>query len=173
MLEHLLTIWSIRLALLLFAMAVIARPRRRGRAVVRGLGWRVPRALWVAGLLLSVVHVIAVFGYLMDWSHQAALDDTARKTRRLVGVSFAGGVYFNYVFLAVWMGDAVWWCGWPARYLRRAWLWDALVIGYLGFIAFNATVIFESGVIRWLGLVAALAVVWAEFRQMSAGNRLP
>jgi hypothetical protein len=94
------------------------------------------------------------------------------RVRQLIGVSFGGGVYFNHVFLLVWIFDATWWCGWPDHYLRRARLWDALVIGYLWFIALNATVVFESGMIRWLGLLGTLVMVVAGIRAMSARKRL-
>jgi len=165
MLEYVLTVWSIRLSLLLFALVVFLRLCEfmclceRGGTAHSGGTWRSVRAAWVAGCLFAVLHVVAVFAYVMDWNHQAAVNDTARKTQQLIGVSFGGGVYFNYAFLLVWVFDAGWWCVWPAYYRRRAWLWDVSLIGYLWFIAFNATVIFESGITRWLGLLVTLAMV--------------
>lgn len=169
----LLTVWSIRLALLLWALAVIARLHCVGRSLRERDGcWRVVRVMWVTGCLLAVLHVIAVFGYVMHWSHQAAIADTAQRTRQVIGIAFGGGVYFNYLFLFVWTCDATWWCVWPDRYLRRSWLWDLLAIGYLGFIAFNAAVVFESGIIRWLGLLAACVMAAAGCRALVVRNRV-
>ncbi len=168
-LKLLLTVWTIRLALLLLALAVIARLRGVGRSGSReDGGWKGVRMIWVTGCLLALMHVFAVFGYLLHWSHQAAIDDTAHRTRQMIGISFGGGVYFNYAFLLVWSGDAAWWCGWPDRYLRRSRLWDLLVIGYLWFIAFNATVVFESGMMRWLGALATLVMTMVGFQALVA-----
>jgi len=164
-LELLTTIWSIRLGLLLLAVVVVfrchlaARPQPAGGRV-----WQALRLLWIAGSLLTIVHVVAVFGFVMRWSHQLAIEDTARQTEALIGVSFGGGVYFNYAFLLVWICDAVWWYGWPNAYLRRNRLWDVLVIGYLWFIAFNAAVVFEVGTMRWLGLLATGAIAVVGFQ---------
>ena len=166
-----LTVWSIRLALLLFSLAVIGRLLRLGRLATQG-GWKTIRAIWVTACLLAVLHVVAVFGYVMNWSHQAAIEDTARRTQQMIGVTFGGGVYFNYMFLLVWTCDAMWWCGWPDRYLRRSQLWDALVIGYLWFIAFNAAVVFESGAIRWLGLLATLVMATVGMGATVARKRI-
>jgi hypothetical protein len=71
------------------------------------------------------------------------------------------GVYFNYLFVALWLLDVAWWWLCPAGYLARpAWLGIALQ-GYLFFIAFNGAVVFASGPIRWVGLAlcARLAIL--------------
>lgn len=170
--ELFLTIWSIRLALLLFSLAVIVRLCLVGRNVLMGSVWRAVRVMWVTGCLLAIVHVFAVFGYVMNWSHQAATEDTARRTQQVIGMSFGWGVYFNYAFLLVWTCDATWWCGWPDRYRRRSRLWDFVVIGYLLFIAFNAAVVFETGAIRWVGLLATFAMAVTGSRALAARKRL-
>jgi len=168
----LLTVWSIRLALLLLSLAVFARLCGVGAKVSDHGDWKAVRAIWVLGCLFALLHGFAVFGYVMHWSHQAALEDTMQRTRQLMGVPFGGGVYFNYAFWVIWTIDATWWCGWPDRYLRRSRSWDFLVIGYLWFIAFNATVVFESGVIRWLGLAATIVIAAAGCRVLLARKQL-
>jgi hypothetical protein len=168
----LLTVWTIRVALLLFSLAVIARLGGVGGKFSDHSGWKVVRAIWVIGCLFALLHGLAVFGYVMHWSHQAAIEDTIQRTQELIGVSFGGGVYFNYAFWVIWTIDAVWWCGWPDRYLRRSLSWDLLVIGYLWFIAFNATVVFESGVIRWLGLAATIVIASTGCRVLVARKQL-
>lgn len=57
-------------------------------------------------------------------------------------------------------------------YLGRSWLWDLFVIGYLWFMAFNAAVVFESGMIRWLGLLATLVMAATGFRALVATKRV-
>jgi len=44
---------------------------------------------------------------------------------------------------------------------RPVWL-DRVVHGFLAFVVFNATVVYETGFIRWAGTVlfAALGVLW-------------
>ena len=170
--EFILTVWAIRVALLLLALAVVARWCDLAGRPSQGLGWRRVRAIWVVGCLFAWLHVLAVFGFVMNWSHQNAIEDTARRTQQQIGVSFGEGVYFNYAFLLVWSCDAAWWCGWADHYRRRAWLWDALVIGYLGFIAFNATVVFESGLTRWVGLAATLALIVTGYQSLVARKRI-
>ena len=171
--KFLLTVWSIRLSLLLFATSVVLRARGAGQAGLGGSGtWKVSRAVWIAACLLAVVHVLSVYGYLMNWSHQASVADTARRTQERIGVSFGGGVYFNHLFLLIWTSDAAWWCGWPDRYLRRSVAWDVLVIGYLWFIAFNAAVVFETGATRWVGLFATAAMLAAGWMALVARKRV-
>lgn len=166
--ELLMTVWSIRVALLLFALSVVVRWAGHLRWSEAGNGWRewvcnAARTAWAAGCLLAVLHVVAVFGYQMNWSHRAAFEHTARQTQQSLGLAFGGGVYFNYVFLAIWVADAAWWCGWPIHYRQRPLGWDWGVIGYLWIIAFNATVVFESGATRWVGLLASLVMAATGF----------
>ena len=66
------------------------------------------------------------------------------------------GLYFNYLFLLVWIADVLFWWLRPERYeTRPAWL-EYGIHGYLFFIAFNGAVIFESGVTRIGGIVAVV-----------------
>ncbi len=171
-LQALLTVWSIRGALVLLGVALVVRCAIRRRDLA-GRGGSAVRVIWVLGCLLAILHVIGVFGYLMHWSHQAALDDTGMKTEQLIGVRFEGGVYFNYLFLLLWGLDAAWWCLLPEVYLQRARLWEVSLIGYLWFIAFNATVVFESGPVRWAGVLVTLLMIAVGIRTIlkSEGER--
>lgn len=117
--------------------------------------WRnLLRFMWTIGCLAIIAHVLAAFHYTHHWSHADAIESTARKTQQQLGWAFGEGVYFNYMFLLVWMADVLFWWLRPERYESRpAWL-DFGIHGYLFFIAFNGAVIFESGVTRIGGIVA-------------------
>src|SRR5262249_130341 len=80
----------------------------------------------------------------------AAYEETARRIEEMMGVYWGGGLYLNYLFAILWTADVVcrWWnpvCS-PPRRIQIA------IQVYLAFIAFNASVIFGSGMIRRLGL---------------------
>src|SRR5262245_58915576 len=106
-----LTIWCARLAFFLYAGALAAWITRRPRAA---------SACWTAGLLVFLVHVAAAFHFYHHWSHAAAYQDTVRQTSELLGIEAGSGLYWNYVFTAVWAIDAVWmWAG-ARSYERRA-----------------------------------------------------
>lgn len=129
------------------------------------------RAWWTIGCLACVVHIALAMHLVHHWSHAAAYADTARQTREVTGLDWGGGVYFNYVFSGVWLADVVWWwINQDSRSRRPKWLSAALHV-FLAFILFNATVVFESGILRWsvMAAIAGLAVFWARNRPLSIG----
>src|SRR6185503_2577121 len=77
------------------------------------------RRLWTAALALALIHAGLAFDVAYQWSHQAAFLDTARRTAAVTGIVWGGGIFVNYLFLALWLADAVWWWVAPAAYLRR------------------------------------------------------
>jgi hypothetical protein len=150
-----LTIDTARAALLLYvaALAVILDGRDRGG--------RLARALWTAGMLVYLAHVSAAFHYVHAWSHGAAVAETARQTRELFGVDTGVGIWFNYLFTAVWAADAGWWWLDPAGYHRRPAAATGLVHAFMAFMFVNGAVVFATGPSRWIGLTAtALLPLW-------------
>ncbi len=150
--------WTVRVALALYTLAVagmLLGERRRW--------WRpAARWAWTLGCAAYLAHVGCAFHSFHGWSHAAAYAETARRTEELFGLAWGGGLYFNYLFTAVWVGDVLWWWAAPAAYQARPrWLGWA-VHGFLAFMAFNGAVVFATGLIRWAGLTAglALAVLW-------------
>lgn len=125
------------------------------------------RLLWSAGCLSFLLHAMAAFHFYHHWSHQAAYEATSRETAEVVGFDWGGGLYANYAFALLWVADAGWWWFAPDRYLSRPRWLEWTVQGYFGFIAFNATVVFGTGTIRWIGLGACmgLALVLGYSRQ--------
>jgi hypothetical protein len=156
--DEMLTRWMIRLALVLYAagLAAILLGRRRRELLDEA------RLVWTAGCVCLWLHLGAAFHFYHDWSHRAAYEDTARDTAAAIGIAFGEGVYLNYLFAVVWTVDVfLWWRQGPnAPFVRPAWQ-NWLVHGFLLFIAFNATVTFGEGAVRWIAvaLFAVLAVV--------------
>ena len=147
-----ITLNTVRIALVCYAIVVGLL-----LAGCRGRRWRnLLRPMWTIGCIAIVAHVVAAFHYTHHWSHDAAIDSTARETEQLIDMAFGEGLYFNYLFLLVWIADVLFWWLRPERYeTRPAWLAYG-IHGYLFFIAFNGAVIFESGVTRIGGIVAVV-----------------
>jgi hypothetical protein len=151
-----LALWSVRVSMLCYAVTLALRLGNRSTPAAR---W-----YWTIGVGLLAVHIVAVYGVYHHWSHTEALAHTARRTADLTGWSWSGGLYFNYAFLALWAGDALWWWLRPASYLRRS-LWIELFIqGYLVFIAVNATIIFAEGAVRWTSVAILLVLLFIAAR---------
>jgi hypothetical protein len=94
-----------------------------------------------------LVHVAVAFHDYFGWSHAAAVEHT----RQVSG--WGAGVFVSYLFTLLWAGDALWWWAAPASHDRRPrWLTVGLH-AFLAFVVFNATVVYEPGPIRWVGLV--------------------
>ena len=156
-----LTLWTIRLACVLYFAA----------ALLPGLG-RWWRAAWTAGFIAYLTHVAAAFAFHHGWSHDAAFSETARRTGELFGVESGAGLYFNYAFTAVWLADVVWlWRGSSGNNgdtyrTRPRWI-SIAVHAFMAFMFFNATVVFASGWVRWLGAAATaiLLLVHAPVRR--------
>jgi hypothetical protein len=152
---ELLTRWTVRLALTLYVMALALRI---------GAYRRWARLAWTAGCCAFLLHVLFAFRFSYHWSETVAYTATARRTAEVVGLNWGGGLYANYVFTLVWVLDVCWWWSGLDCYQARPRGVDWAVQGFLGFIAFNATVVFGAGAVRWLGLVACvlLAGIWAS-----------
>jgi hypothetical protein len=132
----LFTHWTARIAFLLYATSL---------TVWLIGGSRAARLAWTSGLCVYLTHVAAAFQFLHHWG---------------------GGLYFNYAFTALLVLDVIW-IWFSAETYRRRCRWIALVIhGFMAFMFFNATVIFVSGWVRWLGLMVTivLGILWLRTR---------
>ena len=157
------TIW---LSMVLFAAGESGRSLApRGQAPPKWAWWT-----FTIGLILAIVHTILSFAIVHDWSHSDAVNVTARQTAAIYGVAFGGGVYVNYLFLATWLGDALWWRRSGPAQGPILWLIRAFYLVIIG----NAAIVFASGWRRIFGavLVSWLVRVWA--RQLTtADSRRP
>jgi hypothetical protein len=153
--EEALTHWTIRLALVCLVVC-LAGQLRWGNAP-RWFAWS--RAVWTIGCLFFLLHVVCAFHYYHQWSHTLAFQSTAAQTYELLGVRFGEGIYFSYLFTALWIGDVLWQWICSTSYRQRSARLTAVVLGYMAFIAFNGAVIFEGGVTRWVGIPLTVALV--------------
>jgi hypothetical protein len=140
--------WTIRLALLAYCLAIglmLANERR----------WSLH--LWTAGWLIYVVHVLLAFHHIHHYSHDAAMRHVEARS------GFGPGIFASHLFTLLWTIDVL------RRWRNADWpTWSKWVHGYMGFIVFNATVVYETGPIRWFGVAwfAALMgwIVWRWLR---------
>jgi hypothetical protein len=158
---ELLTRWTVRIAVILYVASLASRRHSP----------TIGRFSWIAGCFAYLLHVLAAFHYYHHWSHDAAYESTRQQTAEVVGLDWGGGLYVNYAFTLVWWLDVIWWWVAPDRYLKRPRWIDWGVHLFLGFVVFNATVVFASGFSRWVGIGACgvLAFAWVWPRKERAG----
>jgi hypothetical protein len=120
------------------------------------------RWAWTIGCVGMLAHVVCAYHFYHAWSQASVYRETARQTAEVFNWNWGGGLYVNYVFIAAWLLDVLWWWRGLERYNQRPrvvdWAWQ----GFFLFMVFNATVVFKTGVLRWLGvgLSVALVVIW-------------
>jgi hypothetical protein len=161
-----LTRHTVRLALLFYApAAALLLLLRPGEWFPLSPRARAARWCWTLGLASYLVHLGMAFHHYHHWSHAEAVAHVERRS------GFGPGIYFSHLFTLLWVVDVLWWWASPERYARRpAWVGWALH-GYMAFITFNATVVYETGPIRWAGalmfaaLASALVLRWRRARE--------
>jgi hypothetical protein len=153
------------------ALFVAGEAGKRGRlAEVSGVRWAWP--LWFAGALLCAGHSALAFAVHYGWQHDAALRATAAQTRAVYGLNWGGGIYVNYLFIAAWFAEALWWRWDPQRYFARPTIVTHVCRAFFFIVLLNATVIFAAPGRRALGTVLMTALVLAWSRPWTADRRL-
>jgi hypothetical protein len=162
---ELLTLWTVRAAVLLYVLALALRITAPGRPRFLALA----RLVWTAGFFALLLHVACAFHFFHGWSHADAYTTTAVQTAEVTGLRWGGGLYVNYLFMLTWAADVAWWWARPEQYSRRSPFFECAVQGFLGFIVFNALVVFKEGFLRWAGVGACLVLVavWATRRPLT------
>ena len=94
--------WTILIAVALWAASEVVTLRLTS-------GAHLARALYTAALVLAILHSALAFHVVHEWRHEAAVLHTARQTAEMTGWNWGGGLFFNYIFLAIWTADAAWW----------------------------------------------------------------
>lgn len=154
---------TVRLALLYYAAAatlmLLMRPEEWTAATGRGA---LARLCWSLAWLAYLVHLAMAFHHYHGWSHAHAVEHT----REVSGVG--EGIFVSHLFTLLWSGDVLFWWLRPARYAARPRWIDVLLHGFMVFVIFNGTVVYETGLIRWLGLLMfaelAAVVILREWR---------
>ena len=145
------TVWF---ALLCYGAAVMLQGRPSLRALTAA------RIVWSLGCILFLAHVASAFQFYHHWSHTAAAEETHRQTKLETGLDFRAGIYFNYLFAAVWLADCAAWIrsGRLLQERHRAWRW--FLHGYFLFMIFNSTVAFGHGIAKPFGALLCAAVAF-------------
>jgi hypothetical protein len=154
-----LVYWAAALAMMLY----LRFPDSRAETA-RG---RLARWCWTLAWATYLVHLGMAFHFYHHWSHADAIRHTWEVSR------FGEGIYVSHFFTLVWTLDVAFWWLRPGCYAARSPWVDRLLHGFMVFMVFNATVIYETGFIRWagavgLGLLAALALVrWRQTQRIA------
>jgi hypothetical protein len=127
---------------------------------------RLARLLWTLAWLAYVIHLACAFHFYHGWSHAEAVEHVRRRAR--VGE----GIFVSHLFTLLWTLDVAWW--WLARHSyagRAAWVgW--VLHGFMSFIVFNGTVVYETGPVQWGGAVYfVIAAVLLVRRVIAASGR--
>ena len=155
------TVW---LALTLYVASEII-PAAKGRPRLAG------RWLNTLGCAALLAHVAFAFNFYHHWSHTEAHAETARQTGELFGWYWGGGLYFNYIFALVWLGEVTWTWANPAGFLERPkWITNAIRCFFL-FMILNGAVVFPRGLARWFGLALCLLLTGCWWPRRTATSR--
>lgn len=137
-----------------------------GRRVARSRGRPTPWALaaFALGAACCALHFAAAFHWHHAWSHARAADETARQMAEVFGVGWSGSLWFNYLFLAAWIGDAMAWAWNPQAAARppSAAMW--LLRGFYLLMIVNGTVVFVPWPTRLAGIVLSGLLLWTYRR---------
>jgi hypothetical protein len=110
------------------------------------------RPVWTLAWMAYLVHLIVAFNDVHHWSHADAFAHTQERS------GFGYGIYLSHFFTIVWGLDVAWWWIAPASYERRPASVGWGVHSFLAFMFFNGVIVFESGLIRWVGIAAAIVL---------------
>jgi hypothetical protein len=150
------TIW---VALALLVVSEVARRfevRLKPDATYKWAWWA-----FAAGGALTAVHVLIALAIQYNWDHKAAVSATAAQAAEVYGFRWRGNIYVSYLFVAIWVLEAVRWRLNPELFTtRRPGATWALRFFFL-LIIVNGAVIFASYPMRLLGAVIVAALVWA------------
>lgn len=149
------SIWIALVALLLGELG-----RRRNRQTGVTTRWAI--AASAIGVVFTSAHILLALGVVYDWDHARAAQVTAERAAGLYGVVWPLSLYVNYVFLAWWLADTLWWWRATSSFLTRSplieWAWRLMALT----MVVNGAVIFAStaGRVAGVPLTAALLFVW-------------
>ena len=144
------SLWLIRMALLLMVVVFSIELRGGNRTD------RMTASLWLAGAVLALGHGIGTVATFHHGSQTLAFESTAQRTEQLLGIRFGAGLFVNYVFLIVWLVDALMAILLPVRYRRLQRLYVYATDGFLLFIAINGAIVFQTGWSRSIGVISLI-----------------
>jgi hypothetical protein len=122
---------------------------------------RAARASWTLAIGLALLHVFLAFQLVYAWNHEAAVAATVQQATDRFGAGWRGGIFVNYVFLALWLADVVWWWQAPASRAARPRAVETARRAFFVFMFLNGAVVFASGIGRLIGALAVAGVLVA------------
>ena len=142
---------TVRVSLLFYAVAAFVMlgltphdwAGRRGHDV---------RIAWSLAWAAYIVH-LGFAAEFHGYSHAAAIEHTAQRTG-----GYGHGIFVSHLFTLIWTLDLLWWWWWPRGYAERPLALGIAWHAFAAFLWFNATVVYETGLIRAVGL-ATFAVL--------------
>jgi hypothetical protein len=147
----------------------------RGTMIVATVAWavgealmrsprsqRLARAIWTMGIVLALIHVVLAFHLIYAWNHEAAVLATVRQAADRFGWGWRGGIYVNYVFLALWLADVCWWWIAPTSHASRSRRIETARLALFVFMFLNGAVVFASGTSRLVGMASVVVVMLAS-----------
>jgi hypothetical protein len=139
-----LTRSTVRVSLVFYAVAVcLLLVRRPGDDYLL----RVARLEWTLGWIAYLIHLLVAFQIYHHGSHAEAVEHVRAAS------GFGPGIFVSHFFTLVWTLDVAQWWLRPGRHAARpAWV-GGLLHAFMAFIVFNAMIVFETGAIRWVGVV--------------------
>jgi hypothetical protein len=120
---------------------------------------RIARASATAGLALTLAHVVLAFDLVYAWDHEAAVAGTAQQTAAVLGWGWRGGIFVNYLFLALWLADVCWWWVAASSHRSRSPRTELLRLALFTFMFVNAAIVFAPAPGRLVGIAAVTAVL--------------
>lgn len=111
----------------------------------RGARWT-----WTVGWLVYLVHVGLAFHTFHHWSHAEAVAHVEQRS------GFGPGIAFSHLFTLAWSADVAWWWFSPSSLATRPRWINQAFHAFLFFMVFNATVVYETGLVRVAGLLVTL-----------------
>ncbi|MCA9073455.1 MAG: hypothetical protein KDA93_00375 [Planctomycetaceae bacterium] len=131
---------------------------------------RAVRWVWTIGCSIFLLHVVAAFQFVHGWSHAAAYAHTAKQTAAVTGWQWGGGLWINYALVLWWPVDVVWSWRRGMDHLPRGYVIGMHMI--VGFLMFNATVVFGAEWWRWMVVPTLGALVWSRWDGRRGDERI-
>jgi hypothetical protein len=128
---------------------------------------RLARAIWTVGSALALIHVVLAFHLVYAWNHEAAVAATVQQATDRFGSGWRGGIYVNYVFLALWLADVCWWWLAPASHASRSLRLEMARFAFFAFMFVNGAVVFAAGIGRVVGIASMSLVLLASLGRRS------
>ena len=143
------TIW---ISLVLFVASEAGRSRW-----AKSPGW--PWLISAVGAVFLATHIALAMSLVHNWSHASTVAATAAQTEATYGLSWGGGVFVNYLFLAVWIAELTAWRSAPAKYAARSRSITWTVRAFFFIVIANGAIVFATGWRKALGTVLVLVLV--------------